>query len=635
MDRMKHVARAGLAVALLVGFYLLAVGLAVALLVALVQVLRLGFTGLPIALLFALVVPVVFAVLYGVFDRSRDRQPPGVLLTEQAQPRLWAVARDLADLAETRCADEIRLVPHANAAVSDSGSWLGLRAGTRRLYVGVPLLHGLDEAQLRSVLAHEFGHYGGRHTALAGVSYRGAETIRRTIDHLGARHLASRLFRLYARLYFAVSHSVNRRQELEADQLSARSVGPEVAASALLEVAPLAVAWEHYLHGFAAMGREIGRRPTGLLAGFADHLASPDVMRVRQELRKAPDEEKTSVFDTHPSTSSRVAVLLGGAAPVQRLPGDSALGLLTAPEHAFTDLEDSLYDDSGRTPTPLAELAPLAGADLLARRAGAFDKVMLEQGRPPGISTVYQSLGNGTAARLLRQLVPEAQRDLPKVTARVLADYLGAALMAIDQARVELDWACGWALVDPAGTPLELTALVEEVLANPLLAPELHELMRLSGVADSWRAPEVTDPRTLTDHAHVQGVLSPVNVAKTLVVTDSGLLWLTQSWADRFAIALRMNGQEASQLYERYSAMSPDDLAHTRRARVIPWSAVAELRVVPRSRNRVWLVVAVAGGAPLIVKVQKNSQEAGHSWAALAHHLDDRFVAEVRTPSRV
>ena len=37
----------------------------------------------------------------------------------------------------------------------------------------------------------------------------------------------------------------------------------------------------------------------------------------------------------------------------------------------------------------------------------------------------------------------------------------------------------------------------------------------------------------------------------------------------------------------------------------------------------------------LIVKVQKNSQEAGHPWAALSHHLDDRFVAEVRMPSRV
>ena len=632
---MKHVARAGLAVALLVGFYLLAVGLAVGLVVALVQVLRLGFSGLPIAILFALVVPVVFAVLYGVFGRSRDGEPPGVLLTEQAQPRLWAVARELADLAETRCADEIRLVADANAAVSDSGSWLGLRAGTRRLYLGVPLLHGLDEAQLRSVLAHEFGHYGGRHTALAGVTYRGAETIGRTVSHLGPRHLASRLFLIYARLYFAVSHSVNRRQELEADQLSARAVGPDVAASALLEVAPLAVTWEHYLHRFAAMGLEIGRRPTGLLAGFADHLACPEVARAMQQLRETTADEKPSVYDTHPSTGSRVALLLGGAAPVQRQPEGSALGLLTAPESAFAELEDSLYDETGRAPTPLPELAPLAGADHLARTSGAFDKVMLEQGRTPGISTVYQSLGNGTAARLLRQLVPDEQLDLPKVTARVLGDYLGAALVAVDRARVELDWASGWALVDPAGGPLELTDLVEEVLADPTLAPDLHDLMRLSGVADSWRPPEVSDPRTLTDHAHVQGVLSPVNVAKTLVVTDIGLLWLTQSWADRFAIALRMNGQEATRLFERYSDLSPDDLVHTRRARVIPWSAVAELRVVPRSGNRVWLVVAVAGGAPLIVKVQKNSQEAGHPWAALAHHLGDRFVAEVRMPTRV
>ena len=60
------------------------------------------------------------------------------------------------------------------------------------------------------------------------------------------------------------------------------------------------------------------------------------------------------------------------------------------------------------------------------------------------------------------------------------------------------------------------------MLADPTLAPDLHDLMRLSGVADSWRPPEVSDPRTLTDHAHVQGVLSPVNVAKTLVVTDIG-----------------------------------------------------------------------------------------------------------------
>jgi Zn-dependent protease with chaperone function len=571
---------------------------------------------------------------YGVFGRSRDKEPPGVPLTEEAQPRLWALARELAALARTRCVDEIRLVADANAAVSETASWLGLRSGTRRLYLGVPLLLGLDEAQVRSVLAHELGHYGGRHTSLSALTYRGAETIRRTLDHLG-NHTVARVFRLYARLYFAVSRTVNRRQELEADRLSVEAVGPEVAAAALLELAPLVVAWHGYLGAFAGMGRSLGRRPTGLLAGFAHHLDHPEVAKAMQEIRETPREEKLSVYDSHPPVSQRVAALLGGSTVPAR-PEGSAIGLLVEPDSAFARLEDALYAESGRTPTPLPELAPLAGADRLAHQSAAFDQAMLEQGRNPGIGTVYHALANGTAARLLRPLLPDDDQEaLPRVMAHLIGHYLGAALVAADQARVELDWGTGWTVVDPAGVPLELGGLVEEVLATPKLAADLHELMRLSGVPDTWRPPEVVREVAPAGPAQVLGVLSPVNAAKTLVVTDTGLLWLTQSWADRLGIALRMNGREAGPLFQKYVEMGPEKVARTRRARVIPWSSVAELHVAPRSRGRAWLVVAVAGGEPLVVKVQKNTQEAGQPWAAIARHLGDRFLAEVRMPTRV
>lgn len=630
---MKYVARAALAVSLLVGFYVLTLGVAVALVVALVQVLELGFRGLLLANLFALVVPVVFAVGYGVFGRSGRKEQPGVPLTEAAQPRLWALARELADLAGTRCVDEIRLVADANAAVSDTASWLGLRSGTRRLYLGVPLVLGLDEAQLRSVLAHEFGHYGGRHTSLSAVTYRGAETIHRALDHLGT-HAVAKVFRLYARLYFAVSRTVNRRQELEADQLSVQAVGPEVAASALLELAPLVVAWHGYLGAFAGMGRSLGRRPIGLMAGFAHHLAHPEVVKAMQELRETPREEKQSVYDSHPPISVRVAALLGASTvPAHR--GGSAIGLLVEPSRALVELEDTMYADSGRTPTPLPELAPLAGADRLAHQSAAFDQAMLEQGRDPGIGTVYHALRNGTAGRLLRPLLPGDQEALPRVMAHLIGNYLGAALVAADQAAVELDWGTGWTVVDPAGVPLELTGLVEEVLATPKLAADLHELMRLSGVADTWRPPQVVPEATPAGPDQVRGVLSPVNMARTLVVTDVGMLWLTQSWADRMGIALRMNGREAGPLFQKYVEMGAEKVVRTRRARVIPWSSVAELRVVPRSRGRAWLVVAVAGGEPLVIKVQKNTQEAGQPWAAIARSLGDRFLAEVRMPTRV
>ena len=93
------------------------------------------------------------------------------------------------------------------------------------MYIGAPLLVGLTERQNMAVLGHELGHHGGRHTALSGVTYRGAESIKRVIARLDGNTLLAKLFGLYGRLYAAVSNSVNRRQELEADQYMARIAG--------------------------------------------------------------------------------------------------------------------------------------------------------------------------------------------------------------------------------------------------------------------------------------------------------------------------------------------------------------------------------------------------------------------------
>jgi hypothetical protein len=301
-----------------------------------------------------------------------------VALTEEDQPRLWALARELAELAGCRCPDEIGLVAGADATVSDAGGRLGLRRRTRLLDVGAALLIGTDEDQFRSVLAH--------------------------------------------------------------------ALGPVTTASAAAE--PLATAWREYVATFASMGVGLGRRPRGLLTGFAWHLGSGR----------------------------------GGAT-----------ALLASPEELFTALEDRLYADSGLLATPLTELAPLEAAVQLAGRAAAFDRVLLEQGRNAGLATVYQTLGNGTAAGLLRRQLPEDETDLSRYTARVLADYLGAALVDADAASLAIDWSSGWAVVDPTGVPLELRTLVDEVLAKPSLAGDLHELMRRSGVPDTWRPPEVPD----------------------------------------------------------------------------------------------------------------------------------------------
>ncbi|MCZ9338236.1 M48 family metallopeptidase, partial [Streptomyces sp. TRM76130] len=98
---------------------------------------------------------------------------PGLPVTEADEPALWRTVRELADQVGTRAPSRIALTPDVNAAVSEDARLLGLLPGPRRLYLGVPLLQGLTEAQLRSVLAHELGHYSNADTRLAALTARG------------------------------------------------------------------------------------------------------------------------------------------------------------------------------------------------------------------------------------------------------------------------------------------------------------------------------------------------------------------------------------------------------------------------------------------------------------------------------
>ncbi|MFL6076225.1 MAG: M48 family metallopeptidase [Mycobacteriales bacterium] len=82
---------------------------------------------------------------------------PGMPVDRAAAPELWAVVDRLADRARAPAPTEPRLVPAANAAVTEEVFLLGLVVGARRLEVGVPLLLGLTVPEPEAVLCHELG----------------------------------------------------------------------------------------------------------------------------------------------------------------------------------------------------------------------------------------------------------------------------------------------------------------------------------------------------------------------------------------------------------------------------------------------------------------------------------------------
>jgi Zn-dependent protease with chaperone function len=156
----KQTGRALLVVSLLLGVYVLALGIVFAWEYAIYLIVAFGTVTNSVAQLALLGLIVAIAIGRGIFASIRPYRsdPHGVIVSPEQQPRLCQALRDIAADVGVRPPDEIRITGEVNAAASEDSSWLGLRPGTRRLYLGAPLLITLTVQQLRSVIAHELGH---------------------------------------------------------------------------------------------------------------------------------------------------------------------------------------------------------------------------------------------------------------------------------------------------------------------------------------------------------------------------------------------------------------------------------------------------------------------------------------------
>jgi Zn-dependent protease with chaperone function len=363
--------RAARALVLVTGFYLMGVVLLAALgafdWLLLTKLFVAATAYLVAGLLITSVVvavPIVRGMVAFLTAGRRGRRPDGHPVTARDQPELWAEVRGAADAAGTAAPAELVLSGEVNAGVSERARLLGLRPGRRTLHLGVPLLAGLTVPGLRSVLAHEFGHYTHQDTRLAHITMRSRAAVVQTVDAFaGSGALAQPMFRWapllvarlyvgYARFYLRVSQSVARRQEFAADRVAARLAGRDTTVAALRRVPMLKAAHDHYLTTYAFMGAPVGALPPRgeLYGGFRRLLAarSPEALRRLAADRRGP---RPTPYDSHPPMPERVA-------RVAELPDDGRPDDPTAP------LALSLLRDAD------AVLAAVEGATLTAQAAG-------------------------------------------------------------------------------------------------------------------------------------------------------------------------------------------------------------------------------------------------------------------------
>jgi heat shock protein HtpX len=326
--------RALLAVALMVGFYLLALGIAGGLLWIPYAELVYAHRITPKLALICVVAGAT--ILWSVLPRFDKFIAPGPQLERDKFRRLHEELEKVAQATSQAMPAEVYLVPNMNAWVMQRGGLMGF--GSKRVMgLGLPLMRVLTRSQLRAVLAHEFGHYFGGDTKIGPWIYKTRNAIGRTLQSLGRSRLQAP-FRWYGNMFLRVTHAISRRQEFVADALAARTVGAKPLADGLRTIHKVAPAFDYFWRSEYAPAVQSGFFPP-LSEGFGNYVSAKNISeKMDQHLKDQLSRGEANPYDTHPSLKDRLAAVAGlpeGAALSEDLPAVTLLEDVPALERAL------------------------------------------------------------------------------------------------------------------------------------------------------------------------------------------------------------------------------------------------------------------------------------------------------------
>lgn len=221
-----------------------------------------------------------------------------------------------------------------NAAAAYVPDGLALWRHKHYLILGLPLLQALDRRELAAVIAHEFGHFHGRHERFTGWIYRLRSSWNRLMEGMaqggmgGGGILLWLFFRWYAPYFDTYSYVLARRHEFAADAVGAQVAGADAMASALVRT-ELASDWLHgeFWPEVERTARVQSYPPMEVQERLAERLERNLPQHARVPARLLSRESGPD--DTHPTLEKRLAALrIDISQPIERTATESAAALL-------------------------------------------------------------------------------------------------------------------------------------------------------------------------------------------------------------------------------------------------------------------------------------------------------------------
>lgn len=256
----------------------------------------------------------VLILAYGIFRALwvKFDPPEGTKVARADAPELFAEVDALSQRLGAPRIDHIILDIDANAAAAEVPR-LGIFGWPKFvLILGAPLLYRFQKDELISVIAHELGHFSGRHGDLGRRIYRVYATWHRLGEHFarygGGAWLFSKFHGWYMPRLEAMSSAMRREHEFHADAAAVSAVGAEAGGKAFMRLSTMSDAYgKAFWKPIRELAKSSAEPPQDLAVRFQTWTQSAwntdDAFRaIRADLA-----EETDADDSHPSLSQRLA----------------------------------------------------------------------------------------------------------------------------------------------------------------------------------------------------------------------------------------------------------------------------------------------------------------------------------------
>lgn len=260
-----------------------------------------------------------WAVLASIFSK-----PPtgafGILKTPEQLPQVHELIRDVAKRVDTEPADEVYIAPGTEFGVHQEGKGpFGIFGVNKRvLTLGLANMRFLTVTELRSVLAHEYGHFSHQDTFFNRFIYQVKLSITAALSSMGGAigklNYVNPFFwflYLYFLCYNLLSAGYSRSREFLADRMAVHLYGSDIFASALCKTATEGTLFDSNFHHMIDRLFDAEAPIDNLYSAYLGFRDDKIPKTERDECYQKVLDEKPSLFASHPTLKERVEAVAG------------------------------------------------------------------------------------------------------------------------------------------------------------------------------------------------------------------------------------------------------------------------------------------------------------------------------------